>query len=329
MRARLLTGIVVAGLAVVAALSPMETKAQTETIALRAITPWTPEYPSSQPIFMFQRLVNEKLGDRVQITYLGGPEVVPAAEQFEALRNGVVDVIIGAAAYYTAQVPEASAMLLARKSPQELRQSGYHDAMAELHLEKGGVIFLANLTGVPDTGFRIYLNKRIDSADLTGLSIRVSPVYVPLVNGLGGTPINMPVTDIYTALERGVVDGYGQTYIGIMDLGLQEVTNYVVDVPFYSKDNGLLMNADVWNDLPEDVRQGLEEVAVELENEITQYQSEMIEEENKRLRDIGIEFIELGEEDKEKWLRAAYETRWEEFTEQSPEWAPRLRELGG
>ena len=164
-------------LALTGVLAAASTGTRAELIELKGLTPWTKDYASSQPFFMFQKLVEERLGDKLKITYLGGPEVTPQFEQFEALRNGVVDVILGAAAYYTAQVPEASAMLLARKSPQEQRESGYYDLMRQIHSEKGDVIYLSNLTGVPNVGFRLYLNRKIEKPNLEGLKIRVSPVY--------------------------------------------------------------------------------------------------------------------------------------------------------
>lgn len=305
------------------------TSANAEVIELKGMTPWTKDYASSEPFFTFQEMIEERLKGKVKLTYLGGPEVVPAFEQFEALRNGVADVILGAAAYYTAQVPEASAMLLARKSPQEMRETGYYDLMRKIHREKGGVVFLSNLTGVPNVGFRLYVNKLIEQPDLTGLKIRVSPVYVPLVNGLGGTPVNMPTTEIYTAIERGVVDGFGSTYVGIMDFGLHEVTKYVVNVPFYSKDNALLMNAEVWDGLPEDIRAELDQIAKDVEDEMTKFVEKKIIEEDKLLKDAGLEFIEFNEEQSKTYLDAAYETRWAELKEKSPEYADELQKLGG
>ncbi|GJL80900.1 MAG: ABC transporter substrate-binding protein [marine bacterium B5-7] len=303
--------------------------AHSDVIELKGMTPWTKDYASSQPFFMFQDMIEERLKGKVTLKYLGGPEVVPAFEQFEALRNGVVDVILGAAAYYTAQVPEASAMLLARKSPQEQRETGYYDLMRDIHRDKGGVIYLSNLTGVPNVGFRLYVNEKIDKPDLSGMKIRVSPVYVPLVNGLGGTPVNMPTTEIYTALERGVVNGYGSTYVGIMDFALQEVTKYVINVPFYSKDNALLMNAEKWDSLPEDIRSELEQIAIDVENEMTRFVEKKVLKEDSLLKEAGLEFIEFNDEDTQKYLDAAYKTRWEGLKEKSPEYADKLRELGG
>ena len=304
--------------------------AQSDTIVLKGITPWTADYPTSEPIFMFQKLINERLAGKVRLDYLGGPEVVPAFEQFEALRNGVVDVVVGTAAYYTGQVPEASAMLLSRSSPTEMRDSGYFDLMRDIHKEKSGVIYLANLTGLPDVGFRLYLNKMIEEPDLSGLKIRVSPVYVPLVNALGGAPINMPTTEIYTALERGVVDGYGLTYIGIMDFALHEVTKYVVDVPFYSKDNALLLNENTWNDLPDDIREEIEKIGVEVENQNTKFVKEKVAKEDELLREAGLDYITFDEEAQtQEFIDAAYGQRWQELLAQSPELGNKLRDLGG
>lgn len=331
MSRKMLNGIGVAVLVGVLSLPFVAASActQSDTLVLKGITPWTADYASSEPFFMFQKLIDERLAGRVRLDYLGGPEVVPAFEQFEALRNGVVDVVLGTAAYYTGQVPEASAMLLSRSSPTEMRDSGYFDLMRDIHREKGGVIYLANLTGVPDVGFRLYLNKMIEEPDLSGFKIRVSPVYVPLANALGGTPINMPTTEIYTALERGVVDGYGLTYIGIMDFALHEVTKYVVDVPFYSKDNALLMNENTWNDLPDDIREEIEQIGVEVENQMTKFVEEKVAKEDELLREAGLEYITFDEAQTQTFIDAAYEQRWQELLEQSPDLGSKLRELGG
>ena len=94
-------------------------------IVLRGITPWTADYDLSRAFFIFEELVKERLGDRVEIRYLGGPEVSDPNDQFSALRNGVVDVMLGAAAYYRSDVPLAAAVQFTSRKPSELRTSGY------------------------------------------------------------------------------------------------------------------------------------------------------------------------------------------------------------
>ena len=78
-------------------------------------------------------------------------------------------------------------------------------------------IFLARL--VDNNPFHLYLNKQINKPDLTGLKIRITPVYRDFFQALGATVVQTAPGEVYTALERGVVDGYGWPITGIFDLG--------------------------------------------------------------------------------------------------------------
>ncbi len=51
--------------------------------------------------------------------------------------------------------------------------------------------------------------------------------------------------EVYTALERGVVDGYGWPVLGIFDFGLEKVTKFRLDPGFYSVDVNLMVNHDI------------------------------------------------------------------------------------
>jgi len=90
--------------------------------------------------------------------------------------------------------------------------------------------------------FHIYLNKKIDKLDFTGLKIRVTPVYKDIVEAMGGTTVTTAPGEVYTALERGVVDGYGWPVTGIFDLGWEKVTKFRMEPAFYSVEVGVLVN---------------------------------------------------------------------------------------
>ena len=114
----------------------------------------------------------------------------------------------------------------------ELRKNGGFDYMAKLYAEKMNAIFLAR--HVDNNPFHLYLNKPITNPDLTGLKIRITPVYRDFFQALGATVVQTPPGEVYTSLERGVVDGYGWPITGIFDLGWHEKTKYRVDPGFYT-----------------------------------------------------------------------------------------------
>jgi hypothetical protein len=113
--------------------------------------------------------------------------------------------------------------------------------------------------------FHIYLNKKPEKLDFSGLKIRVTPVYKDIVEALGGTAITTAPGEVYTALERGVVDGYGWPVTGIFDLGWDKVTKFRLEPAFYSVEVNVLVNLDTWKALTDAQAQVLNDAALWLE----------------------------------------------------------------
>lgn len=287
---------------------------QAKPTVLRGITPWNADYDMSQAFMLYRDMVNERLKGKLEIRYLGGPEVVQPNLQLDALKNGVVDIVLTAAAYYRGEVPGASAVMFTSKSPSELRKSGYASLMQEIHKEKG-IQYMGNAAG--GKKYRLYLNKKIDKPDLSGMTIRVSPVYLPLVQALGGNPVSISPSELYTALERNVVQGYGWPETGTIEMGLQETTKYVLDHSFYSLDTAVLMNQSVYEKLPEDVKKELDEITIEWEIKVEELLRKKLAEENQRLTDAGLEFIRFSDEDATAFLDTVNKAGWEAFVAQN------------
>jgi TRAP-type C4-dicarboxylate transport system substrate-binding protein len=307
--------LVVHALAFAAVLAPIGSAVAQQPIVLRGITPWTADYDLSKAFFQFQELVNQRLKGRVTVTYLGGPEVAAPNQQFQALKNGVVDVILGAAAYYRTEVPMAAAVQFTNKPPTELRKSGYYDVMRKIHLDQGGVVYLANTAG--GNKFRLYMSKKIDKPDLSGMKVRVSPVYTPLVRALGGAPVSMAPGEVYTAMERGVVDGYGWTYTGIDVFGWNDVTKFVIDHPFYSLDGALLISKQAWDKMPPDVQQIMNEIGAELEQRVQAFMGDRLTKEDAKLKKLGLQYITFSPADADRYVKTAYEAGWKDFIERN------------
>jgi TRAP-type transport system periplasmic protein len=326
-RRRLVGGVAAAGgLAALGPAAPVF--GQGQPIVLKGIIPYHPQNYLAQPLFILQRMLDERTKGQIRIQIVGGEEVVKALEQFDALRNGVVDISLGIASYYNGTVPEALAVQYNQKHlPADMRKNGYYDLIRQIHLEKGNVVYLANASGTPGRAFRLYTKKRVDKANLAGMKMRVSPVYTALVQGLGGTPVSMPPADVYSALERGVVDGFGWTYAGIMDYSFHEVCKFAIDPPFYSLNSAILMNRGSYDRLPAAAKTTMENIARDFENEVAAYYDKYISEEDARLQAKGVEKVVLPPAEAQKYLEVAYNGGWSDFLAKNPQNGPKLRAL--
>src|SRR5260370_13645651 len=160
-------------------------------------------------------------------------------------------------------MPEADGFKLNGKPMSEQRKNGTWDYINQLHNQKLGSQYLARqFHNVP---FHIYLNKKIEKIDFSGLKIRVTPVYRDVVEAFGGTPITTAPGEVYTALERGVADGYGWPITGIFDLGWDKVTKFPLDPPFYRVEVNVLVNLATCKELTQPQPQLLHDAALWLE----------------------------------------------------------------
>ncbi len=91
--------------------------------------------------------------------------------------------------------------------------------------------------------------------DLKGLKIRTaSPYGTEALKIYKATPISMPITETYTALERGVVDGTVAPWEGLGVFKLDDLVRYSLEIDFYTMTMMVVMNKRKWDSLPEDVK---------------------------------------------------------------------------
>ncbi len=313
---------------VFAALVTPSGPAQAQPVTLKAVTAW-PKTASEYKAFATfvdaaEQMVAKKYPGELKIQYVGGPEAVKTPDQVQAAQRGMVDMVFTTNAYYVSLLPEVDALKLSVFTPAEERAKGAWAYVNQLH-EKIGLYYLARL-GL-GTQFHLYLKKPIKSADLKGFNIRVSPMYLQVIKGLGGNPVVIPPTEVYAALERNVVDGYCWPSVGIGDWGWQKQTKYVVDPGFYQVPNPLLMNLKTWNGLPKKLQDLLTEAAAESEKKVVADFEELAKKERPILLKEGIQVIDLPPAEKEKFLKVAYDEGWKDILAKSPQTGAKLKEL--
>lgn len=299
------TIVVATASALLLALAPLPAAA--EEVTLRGVSAFASGTTFSRPFEAFVEWVNENGEGVIQIDYVGGPEAVPPFELGNAVSSGVVDIANNTTAFYTGLVPTGDALHLATNTIQDQRENGCYDKIDRIHQEQMNVKFLAR-TG-DNIPFHLYLTEPIDGPDLSGLTIRVTPVYRAMFEKLGANLVRTAPGEVYTALERGAIDGYGWPSQGVLDLGWHEQTKYRVDPGFYQVDVNFLVNLDVWNSLTDEQKAVLEEGAKVIE--ATNADNIGInEKEYARQAEAGIETITFEGENRDVWLDTAQTEGW-------------------
>jgi TRAP-type C4-dicarboxylate transport system substrate-binding protein len=309
-------------LAAALAVAPVLVHAQETT--LRVVSGFSENTQYVKNYERFAQKLNAEGKGKLQLNFIGGPKAIPPFEGGNAVRTGVVDIALTTGAFYTNIMPEADALKLTEKPATELRKNGGHDLINKIWNEKANMVYLARL--VDYTPFHLYLTKKIDKPDLTGLKIRITPVYRDFFQALGATIVQTAPGEVYTALERGVVDGYGWPIHGIFDLKWDEKTRFRVDPGFYNAEVSLVVNLDKWKALSQAQRDLLARHAVAFEAQ-NDFWKKYNEEETQRQAKAGIQTIKFSAAASKQYYDKAYEAGWASIIKASPTYGPQMRKL--
>lgn len=313
------------GVLVVLALFGLSAAAEAQQVTLRGVSSFAEKTTYSRPFEKFIERVNAAGKGVIHINYIGGPKAMPPFEVGNALKSGVIDLANVTGAFYTNLMPEADAWKLTQRPMSELRKNGGYDYMAKIYVQKMNAVLLARV--VDNNPFHLYLNKRISKPDLTGLKIRITPVYRDFFKALGATVVQTAPGEVYTALERGVVDGYGWPITGVFDLGWNEQTKYRVDPGFYSAEVSILINKRTWDKLNDKQKAVLQKAAAQSEAEASSDFAKLDAADTARQAKAGIKTITFDPATSKHFYEEAYKVGWAGITRESPKHGPALKKF--
>jgi TRAP-type C4-dicarboxylate transport system substrate-binding protein len=312
--------LAIAGASILAAAGP----ASGEEVTLKAGTflPLTINF--GEPFKWFVDHVNQTGKGQIQIRVVGGPEAVPPFQLGNAIKSGVLDMIVAPPSYYKGLLPVADGDILTHMSYTEQRKSGAWAYLNELHNKKVNAWYLgAYGDGVQ---FHLYLRQPIKSvADLKGLKLRSAPNYQAFFTALGATTVVTPPGEVYTALERGVIDGYGWPLWGIQDQGWDKFTKVRVDPGFYNVACNILVNLPKWKSLTDAQRKVLSDSAEWLEHEFPKRAAERNAAEEAYQKKAGIQVLNFGA----GFEKQANEMYWSQLSKIDAGEAAKLKKLLG
>jgi len=295
-----------------------------QEVTLRAVSAFSLDTQFGKPFKTLVEEINKRGAGILQVRLLGGPETMPSAEIANAVRGGVVDIGWTAPNYYESLMPEASATAFGNVGPAGLRKNGGWDFLEELHAQKVNAYLLTTFGwGIHHHLYMVEPVQGLD--DLEGRKVRPAPGMQDFFAAFGASNVSMMPGDVYTALERHVIDGYSWPLWGINDLGWDRVTKQRIDPGYGGVQVNAIVNLDTWKKLSDKQRAFLDEMALWFED----YGNKMIAETNaaeeKRQADSGIEVLKLSDSEAERMHDTFSRVMWKTMEEEAPANAEKLK----
>jgi TRAP-type transport system periplasmic protein len=318
-------GRILAGIAAGAAVALGALPASSAEATLSAVSFLPNNSSFGKPFYEWVQKVNKDGKGIVQIDLKAAGSMSPFT-MGNAIKSGAVDMANLPPTFYQNLLPIGDSMKLMTVDPSTFRSGGTWAFMNQLHNEKVNAYLLS--MSAFNVQFHLYLrDKKIDSIDLKGFKLRTTPVYRAFFQALGADLIQTPPAEVYTALERGTVDGYGWPLWDIKTPGWDKVTKYRVDPGFYDVANAFIVNLDKWKSLTKEQRDFLNKEAVDFEKRDLVTAAALNKSYAKEQADAGVQVITLKGKMADEYLKKAYDAAWAEAEKLDPVNAPKLKKL--
>jgi len=274
--------------------------------------------PKGQASLKFKELAEKMLPGKVEVQVFPSSQLFGDAKEMEALLLGDVQIIapsLSKFSRYTKKLqlfdlpflfddiaavdrfqhsPDGVALLDSMKSKGIKGLAYWHNGMKQLSTDKDRLVRPEDVKG---------LKFRIQSSDVLEAQFRA----------LGANPQKMAFSEVYQALQTGVVDGQENTWSNIYSQKFFEVQKTIAETNHGVIDYMVITNAGWWNKLPADVRDGLSKAMAEATAHANKLAQELNERDMKRIAEAGKAKIQkLSKDDVAAWRKAMHPV-WKKF----------------
>lgn len=222
---------------------------------------------SAGPFRAFAEQVEEETGGKITFDEYWGGSLVKGADMAQGVRGGIVDMGMFTPSYYPSEFPMTDwtsqmASVVEPEYPLGMMQAfaggsefALTDPLIEEQFSDQDIKLL--FTWTPSTNYHLVCKDPVNSLEeARGKRVRSGGAFnYGEIEALGMVPVTLPTGEIYEGLQRGVIDCSLANGKIMIALGLWEVAKHYVDIPFSSYTQYVIMNKDVWDELPEDARQ--------------------------------------------------------------------------
>jgi TRAP-type transport system periplasmic protein len=235
-----------------------------ETIELKFAQPFSPKHTMQKKVFEpWAEKISKMTNGKVKVTFFPGGALGKTPDHYGLAEKGIADIIYVLQDYTPGRFPMTSVFELPFMSTSAQKTSAamwkVYEQFPKFRKEYGKVKVLALFCHDPG-GFNTVKTPIKTIEDFNGMKFRTANPHVTKALKLfKAVPVNMPVTDTYTALERGVVDGTVLPWEGNFIFKLAELLKYGTEADFYTMTMMVVMNKRKYDSLPDDVKKAIDE----------------------------------------------------------------------
>lgn len=277
----------------------------------------------------FSKWVKEDSGGRIDISIMPADSVVKYTETLDAVGANIIQMESTDPSYFAGKDPAFSLignMVGAWSDPSQLFDMMENGGGFEI-FDKLLNQYNVKLLGVACTGVEAFVSKVPIRGvkDLKGVKLRAPQGMVNNVfTAVGATPVNLPGSEVYTSLEKGVIDASDYTVFATNQAqGMNDIARYPIYPGFHSMPTmQLTLNLDVWNSLPDDLRKILQDDVKRFRDYMIKEHHRLDQEAVKEAKAKGIEVVSWPEEEVAKFREIA-KTQWPKWSNSpvAKEWA--------
>lgn len=290
---------------------------------------WTFQSSDQPGIFMYQmaetftKWMEEMSDGDVKISVAPVGSVVQYNETLDAVSSGILQGEFTDPSYFAGHDPAFGLIgntVGAFGHPSEALKFLYYGGGKDI-FQKLYDKYNVHLVGVVITGVEAFVSSKPLNgvADLKGLKMRAPEGMVQKVfAAAGAAPVNLPGSEVYTSLEKGVIDAADYTLFSVNHKqGMHKIGKYPVFPGFHSMPLQVVtINKDIWNKLPKSVQTMMETGVWRLATEVA-YQYEMQDlEAAAKARAEGIQISDWSLEERAKFRNIA-RSQWSSVTDKS------------
>lgn len=215
----------------------------------------------------FADAVAENSGGRITVNVYPAESLLTGREMLGAVSNGTVETGVVSAAFHTGTMPQLNAYLLPFlfDDAAHFRRavgSGLFDVVRELYAEQN--VHMLNYYNKGETDIFDADDVMLTPEDFSGKNLRGIGGYMTrALEMFGASAVTLPVGEVNSALERGVVSGVATSCESMINRGWAEVANKMTVIRLSQSGEGIGVNMDWWNNLPKDLQTVLTDAATD------------------------------------------------------------------